>query len=73
MTLPHQKSHCCGLKQQGKLLAVPSNKLLASQSAIATEGRQLDGLLRYAPYKMVFHSSGRFYESLAVAQQGKAK
>jgi hypothetical protein len=75
MTIPRQKSHCCGLKQQGKLLAVSPNKLLASRSANAnaTEERQLDGLLHYAPYKMVFHSSGRFYESLAVAQQGKAK
>jgi hypothetical protein len=32
-----------------------------------------DGLLHYAPYKVVFPPSERFYETLCVAEQGKKR
>jgi hypothetical protein len=54
------------------MLTVPSIKLLATPPEYKEHSR-LDGLLHYVPYQVMFHSPRRFFETLAVAQQGKVK
>jgi hypothetical protein len=82
LVLPEEKSHCCGLKVQGRMLmntpSYASLSLLSPKLPLNTVNEpsknfNLDGLLHYAPYKMVIYSSGRYFETLAVAQQAQKK
>jgi hypothetical protein len=68
LTITEEQSHCCGLKWQQKSMEPILSKNIPLNIKNTSS---LDGLIHYAPYQVVIHSFRRFFESLAVAQQGK--
>jgi hypothetical protein len=83
LVLPEEKSHCCSLKLQGRImlkntpcyasLFLLSSRLPLSTNEAPSKKINLDGLLHYAPYQMVIYNSGRYFEALAVVQQAQRK
>jgi hypothetical protein len=78
INLPAHIAHCCRLKAEVKhkrnlltRIGRQRNKrgCVIKSNYITNE----DGLLHYAPYKVVIPPSERFYETLCVAEQGKKR
>jgi hypothetical protein len=76
ITIPPSIAHCCRLKvdvkrKRNQLHRIKKKQkkadLSSSQSNFATN----DGLLHYAPYRVVITPSIRFFETLCVAEQGR--
>jgi hypothetical protein len=72
--LPTTISHCCRLgcevRSKRNQLARIRNKTIRFNNPFATRAITNDGLLHYAPYRLVIVPSFRFYETLCVAEQG---
>jgi hypothetical protein len=75
--IPPTISHCCRLKQEVRYKRNQLSRIQKAQrkhgvkSHHSTINQFNDGLLHYAPYRVVLAPSKRFYETLCVAEQGR--
>jgi hypothetical protein len=76
ISIPPSISHCCRLgcevRSKRNQLARKRNKTIRFHNPFTTRAITNDGLLHYAPYRLVIAPSFRFYETLCVAEQGFA-
>jgi hypothetical protein len=76
LNIPPIISHCCRLKQEVHYKRNQLKRLQKAQrkhgvtSDNSTINQSNDGLLHYAPYRVVLAPSTCFYETLCVAEQG---
>jgi hypothetical protein len=77
INLPAHIAHCCRIKAEVKhkrnLLTRIGRQRNKRGCVIKSNYITNDGLLHYAPYKVVIPPSERFYETICVAEQGKKR
>jgi hypothetical protein len=76
ITIPPSIAHCCRLKvevkrKRNQLYRIKKKQKKADMSSCQSNLDTNDGLLHYAPYRVVISPSIRFFETLCVAEQGR--